>query len=65
MIRAYCEIFGVASPTIDGLLQWYQQYMGVEYFVGGKFAGKDLAQTGIPQNHGITTPAQVLALFDA
>ena len=33
--------------------------------VGGKFAGKDLAQTGIPQNHGITTPAQVLALFDA
>lgn len=65
VIRAYCEIFGVASPTIDGLLQWYQRYMGVEYFVGGKFAGKDLAQTGIPQNHGITTPSQVLALFDA
>lgn len=63
IIKAYCVIFGVETPTIDGLLHWYQDYMGVEYFVDGEFSGKDLKKTGIPQNYGITTPDQVCALF--
>jgi hypothetical protein len=63
IIRAYCEIFGVETPTIDKVLGWYQQFVGVEYYVDGKFCGKDLANTGIPQNHGITTPEQVVALY--
>ena len=63
VIRAYCEIFGVDTPTIDRLLMWYQEYMGLEYFIDGAFRGRDLAQTGIPQNYGITLPEQVIALF--
>lgn len=63
IIRAYCEIFGVEAPTIDSLLQWYERFMGLEYYRDGKFCGKDLAKTGIPQNHGICTPQQVLELY--
>lgn len=63
VIRGYGDIFEVAMPTVDKLLMWYQSYMGLEYFVDGSFKGKDLACTGIPQNYGITTPEQVLALF--
>ena len=63
VIRAYCEIFGTPAPTIDKVLGWYADYMGLEYYVDGKFRGKDLAKTGIPQNHGITTREQVIDLF--
>ena len=63
IIRAYCEIFGTPAPTIDKVLGWYADYMGLEYYVDGKFRGKDLAKTGIPQNHGITTREQVIDLF--
>ncbi len=63
IIRAYCEIFGTPAPTIDKVLGWYADYMGLEYYVDGKFCGKDLAKTGIPQTHGITKPEQVLELF--
>lgn len=65
IIRAYCEIFGVEAPTIDKVLGWYADYMGLEYYVDGEFCGKDLANTGIPQTHGITTPEQVIALYSA
>lgn len=63
IIKAYCEIFNIETPHIDTLLQWYQSYMGIEYYVDGEFIGKDLKHTGIPQNYGIHTPEQVLALF--
>ena len=65
IIRAYCEIFGVKAPTIDRVLGWYADYLGLEYYVNGEFCGKDLVHTGIPQTHGISTPEQVLALYSA
>ena len=65
IIRAYCEIFGTPAPTIDKVLGWYADYMGLEYYVDGKFCGKDLASTGIPQTHGIATKQQVLDLYSA
>lgn len=65
IIRAYCEIFEVPAPTIDKVLGWYADYLGLEYYVDGAFCGKDLARTGIPQTHGITTKEQVLALYSA
>lgn len=63
IIRAYCEIFDVPAPTIDSVLMWYEQYMGLEYYVDGKYCGRDLIATGIPQNHGIATAQQVLELY--
>lgn len=63
IIKGYCEIFGIFTPKIDEVLSWYADYMGLEYYVGGKFKGKDLKSTGIPQNYGIRTTQQVLELY--
>jgi len=63
IIKGFCEICGVATPVTDTVLHWYEQYMGVHYFVDGKFCGKDLASTGIPQNYGIHTIDDIYAFY--
>lgn len=63
IIRAYCEIIGTSAPTMDEVLGWYADYMGLEWFVNGKFCGKDLIFTGIPQRYGIDTKEKLLAHY--
>lgn len=63
IIRGFCEIIGTPAPTMDELLSWYADYMGLEWYVDGKFCGKDLDKTGIPQNYGITTREQLLSYY--
>ena len=63
VIRSYFELFGIEAPTMDKVLGWYADYMGLEWFVDGKFCGKDLAKTGIIQNYGIKTKEELLALY--
>lgn len=60
VIRSYFEYFGIPSPQIDEVLQWYSRYMGLEWFVDGKFCGKDLLKTGAIQNYGIKTKEDLL-----
>ena len=55
IIKGFCEICGVETPCIDKVLKWYEQYMGVCYYVDDDFSGKDLIHTGIPQNNGINS----------
>ena len=52
VIRSYFEIFGLPSPKMDEVLSWYADFMGLNWFIDGKFVGKDLVTTGIIQNHG-------------
>lgn len=63
IIRAYCEIIGTSAPTMDEVLGWYADYMGLEWFVNDKFCGKDLIFTGIPQRYGIDTKEKLLAHY--
>ena len=63
VIRSYFELFGIAAPTMDKVLGWYADYMGLEWYVDGKFCGKDLARTGIIQNYGIKTKEELVALY--
>lgn len=63
IIRAYCQLFDVPAPTIDEVLGWYADFMGLEYYVDGEFCGRDLASTGIPQRYGITSPAQIIEMY--
>ena len=63
VIRSYFEFFNIKAPTMDKVLGWYADYMGLEWYVEGKFCGKDLIQTGIIQNYDIKTKEELLALY--
>ena len=63
IFKAYCQLLDVPAPMMDRLLRWYADYMGVEWYVGDKFCGKDLKQTGIPARYGIQTKEELLAVY--
>lgn len=63
ILKGFAEIAGVEVPTMDAILRWYEKLGNKEYFVDGKFCGKDLAATAIPQNFGIHTKEDVYRLY--
>ena len=63
IIRSYCEIVGVEAPMMDKVLGWYADYMGLEWYVDGKFCGKDLLKTGVPQIYGIKTREELMSYY--
>lgn len=63
VIRSYCEIIGTAAPIMDMVLNWYADYIGLEWFIDGKFCGKDLAKTGVPQVYGVKTKDELLSYY--
>ena len=63
VIRSYFEYFNVPAPTMDKVLIWYSKYMGLEWYVDGRFCGKDLDQTGVIQKYGIKNKYDVIALY--
>jgi opine dehydrogenase len=63
IIKGFCEICGIDTPYIDKVLQWYQEFMGVEYYTKDGFTGKDLINTAIPQNFGIVSLEDVYGFY--
>ena len=63
VIRSYFEYFNIPAPTMDRVLMWYSEYMGLEWYVDGKFIGKDLKYTGIIQNYGFKTKEELLKIY--
>jgi len=53
MYKGIADLAGVATPTIDLILGFFQQFMGKEYLKDGKLAGKDVHETKSPQAFGI------------
>lgn len=51
--KGLADICGVKAPSITRLIEWAQPFMGKEYIVDGKLAGKDVAGTSAPQRYGI------------
>lgn len=64
IIRAYFDFFDIEAPTMDRVLRWYANYMGLEWYIDGVFCGKDLASTGIPQRYGISTKGELLSYYN-
>lgn len=63
VIRSYFEYFNIAAPTMDMVLAWYAKYMGLEWYIDGRFCGKDLSETGAIQKYGIKSKDDVIAIY--
>lgn len=53
--KGLAEILEIPTPTIDKVMLWAQECIGLEILVDGKMAGKDIAKTRAPQGVGIVT----------
>ena len=58
-VRGVAELCGVATPTIDLILEWAQRVMGKEYLVDGRLLGGDLVRTFAPQRFGFSHLEQI------
>ncbi|CZT56438.1 NAD/NADP-dependent octopine/nopaline dehydrogenase family protein [Solibaculum mannosilyticum] len=63
ILKGFAEIFHCSTPSIDKVLQWYQDISGQLYLTESGWNGPDLKNTAIPQNFGITTPTDVYQLY--
>eukprot|EP00930_Biecheleria_cincta_P082236 TRINITY_DN71_c0_g2_i1.p1 TRINITY_DN71_c0_g2~~TRINITY_DN71_c0_g2_i1.p1 ORF type:complete len:425 (+),score=106.38 TRINITY_DN71_c0_g2_i1:71-1276(+) len=53
--KGLAEIMEIPTPTMDKVMVWAQECIGLELLVDGKMTGKDLDKTRAPQGMGITT----------
>lgn len=60
--RAIAAMAGVPTPTIDAVLTTTAAWMGKEYLVAGAVVGRDVKETRIPQNYGISDLDALVAL---
>jgi len=60
--KGMAEILSIPTPTIDKVMIWAQDCIGLEIIVDGKMKGKDLDKTRAPQGVGITTTAEFIKL---
>lgn len=63
IMRSFCKLFDIEAPTMDKVLSWYADFMGLEWYIEGKFIGRDLKNTGIPQRYGIETKEELLFYY--
>lgn len=63
IIKGFCEIAGIDTPYIDTLIKWYEKYKNVEYFTEKGYCGKDLIDTGCPQNFGIDSVDKIYNFY--
>ncbi|MBU3182051.1 NAD/NADP octopine/nopaline dehydrogenase family protein [Clostridium psychrophilum] len=63
IIKSFCELVEVKTPFIDKILMWFENFFGVEYYVDGRFAGKDLKGLPRPQNFGINSIEDVFEYY--
>lgn len=61
VVRGMADLLGVATPMIDEVIAWSQAQMELEYLVDGALTGRDIADSGAPQCHGITDVETLLA----
>jgi len=53
--KGLAELLEVPTPTMDKVLLWAQDCLGMSLLVDGKMAGPDIGKTRAPQAVGITT----------
>ncbi|MBU3111263.1 NAD/NADP octopine/nopaline dehydrogenase family protein [Clostridium lacusfryxellense] len=63
IIKSFCEIAEIKTPFIDKILMWFEDFAGVEYYVNGRFIGKDLKELALPQNFGINSQEDMIRYY--
>ncbi|HEY8804765.1 MAG TPA: NAD/NADP octopine/nopaline dehydrogenase family protein, partial [Clostridium sp.] len=63
IIKSFCEMVELKTPFIDKILMWFENFGGVEYYVDGRFVGKDLKGLPLPQNFGINSVEDVFSYY--
>ncbi|MDR0849095.1 MAG: NAD/NADP octopine/nopaline dehydrogenase family protein [Propionibacteriaceae bacterium] len=63
-LKGFAQIVDVPTPHMDRILTWYERVADKEYFTPGGL-GPDAANTGIPQNWGISTVKDVYEFYNA
>jgi hypothetical protein len=61
--RAIAEIAGVTTPMIDEVITWTQERTGTSYLRDGRLDGADARHLPLPQNHGVSTLADLISLY--
>jgi hypothetical protein len=61
--KAIAQIVGVATPTMDEVISWAQEKLGQQFLVDGKLDGRDAHALRTPQQHGITSVADLIAVY--
>jgi len=63
IIKSFGEICNIDTPMIDEVIDWAGKLFNKEYFVNGKFIGKDLKDLPLPQNFGINTVEDIIDFY--
>jgi len=63
IIKGFCNVVKVVTPSIDKVLMWYEKIAGVQYFVNGNFIGKDLKCLPLPQNFNLNTVEDIVEYY--
>jgi hypothetical protein len=59
--KGLAELLEVPTPTMDKVMLWAQDCIGLDIMVYGKMCGKDIAKTRAPQAMGIMTAEDFIA----
>jgi opine dehydrogenase len=63
ILRSMADICGIATPNMDKVILELQNYLEKEYIENSELKGKNIGDTGIPENYGIKTKEQLINLF--
>ena len=63
VIKDFAIMTGVKTPTIDLLLNFYEQLSGHKYFENDGAYTKEINQTGIPGINGLSTVADIIKFY--
>jgi hypothetical protein len=61
--RALAGIANVETPTINEVIEWAQRVLHKIYLVGEELEGPDVRELRIPQNHGVSTLADLIGWY--
>lgn len=62
--RGIAELAGVATPTIDRVIEWAQERLQRTYLVAGQVAGRDVAASHAPQRFGVDSLAELIGDYE-
>lgn len=63
IIKGFCDVIKLDTPNIDRVLMWFEKIAGVEYYINGKFEGKDLRCLPIPKNYGLNSVKDIILYY--
>ena len=62
ILKSVALMCGIPTPNIDKIIYWGQKMMNKEYLIDGELIGKDIYESGIPNNYGINSMEDLLNL---